>query len=58
MDVKDTILNMARSRDDALGPEVIGRLAGIGDLVAEEAYYHTNCYSSLRNPAAKGKVVK
>lgn len=47
---------MANERGDDLGQEIKFRLAGIIDLVAEEACYHYKCYSLLNNKVQSNKV--
>ena len=49
LSVKEDMMKLAKQREDDLGLEVYGRLAGIIDLVAEEAGYHRKCYCLLQN---------
>lgn len=42
--IKHTCLEAGLARDDDWGKAVVGRLASISDLVAEEAVYHNDCY--------------
>lgn len=37
------MIQTARNRCDERGYEIEGRLEGLGDLVAEEAWYHISC---------------
>ena len=48
IEVKDEIMKIALERGDSWGLEVAGRLAGIIDLVAEEARYHTVCNTRFK----------
>lgn len=47
LDMANKILHIATERDDDWGRQVIGRLEGSCDLVAEEASYHRLCMSEF-----------
>ena len=49
LEVINHILQTAKERDDDWGRQVIGRLQGVYDLVAEEASYHKACMSAFRS---------
>ena len=49
LEVTNHILQTAKGRDDDWGRQVIGRLRGAYDLVAEEASYHRACLSAFRS---------
>lgn len=51
------MMTLAQNRGDEWGLEVLGRLQGMNDLVAEEASYHTSCrsnFSDIRQHSGKG----
>ena len=43
-------MDIARSRNDSFGLEVLGRLAGLSDLVAEGCKYHRICLANFERP--------
>ena len=45
--MKQQLMVMAQNREDDWGLEVMGRLQGNNDLVAEEAAYHKACRSTF-----------
>ena len=49
LEVTDHILQTAKGRDDEWARQVIGRLHGAYDLVAEEVSYHRACLSAFRS---------
>lgn len=53
----ETLISLARGRDDQLGRDLLSRLTGVTDLVSEEAKYHRKCYSKLYFYKAQNKPV-
>ncbi|CAH1098752.1 unnamed protein product [Psylliodes chrysocephalus] len=51
---KDSILETARTRSDAMAKAVLARFEN--DLVAAEAKYHHDCFNSFLKPATGVKV--
>lgn len=56
LDFKDSILEVARTRSDAIAKAVIARIEYEYDLVAVEAKYHRDCQVSFLKPSTGGKV--
>ncbi|CAH2090972.1 unnamed protein product [Euphydryas editha] len=53
---KDTVLETARARDDALAKAVLARVEFQYDLVAAEAKYHRDCYANFLRPSTGAKM--
>lgn len=49
---QDSVKDMAKKRNDALGSLLLKRLSGSIDLVAEEALYHKDCFTSFFCPTS------
>ena len=49
LEIKHRSIEIARLRSNSWGMEVLGRLQGISDLVAEEANYHINCKTKFES---------
>ena len=47
LETKKQMMTLAQNRGDDWGIEVLGRLQGINDLVAEEATYHKSCRTNF-----------
>lgn len=45
--MQQRLLARAKERSDQWGLEVLGRLSGVNDLIAEEAAYHKICYNKF-----------
>ena len=52
LEIKGTLEEMCLARNDRKALEVYGRLAGLNDLVSEEAMYCVSCFVDLgrKNP--------
>ncbi|CAH1115552.1 unnamed protein product [Psylliodes chrysocephalus] len=55
---KDSILDTARNRSDAMAKAVFARLEFENDLVAAEAKYHHDCFNSFLKPPTLKNVCK
>lgn len=53
---KDSILEIARTRNDTTAKAVLARLEFEYDLVAAEAKYHHDCYASFMKPSTGLKI--
>lgn len=53
---KHSILEVARTRSDAISKAVVARIEFDYDLVAAEAKYHQECYTSFLKPTTGGTV--
>lgn len=53
---KESILKVARAREDDVAKSVIARIEFEYDLVAAEAKYHGDCYNYFLRPTYGGKV--
>lgn len=53
---KDSILEIARTRNDTTTKDVLARLEFEYDLVAAEAKYHHDCYTSFMKPSSGLKI--
>lgn len=57
LEMLQTLISLARRRDDQLGQDLLSRLTGVTDLDAEEAKYHRKCFSMLYNYKTQNKTV-
>ncbi|CAH0556725.1 unnamed protein product [Brassicogethes aeneus] len=53
---KDSILEVARTRDDAIAKAVLARIEFEYDLVVAEAKYHHDCYVFFLKPSSGAKI--
>ena len=54
--MKQKLIDLATEWKNDFGYQLIGRLTGVFDLVAEEACYHIQCYSKLYNKQPANEV--
>ena len=57
IEIKKSMMAAVRSRNDSFSIEVLERLEGVSDLVAEESKYHLNCKRMLGRTIGLKEVI-